>query len=251
MPHTVRVARIIEAPQATVWEALTDPARLRCWFADVERFGAGESFRFEFGDGDFFSGRTRQWVERTELRLIWRFMDVGPWFDIRYRLDALSDDSTRLWVVDRGAPLASEARSLRAGWTDFLARLDRAVTTGASTRFAWSPIIAASAFAHDAERPFAVWTDQWVSACFAGALVSRSGGSSTSLTLRFDEPAWDGHSTVARLAAHHVGEKTLITLSHDGWDRLPSASRLAERRRYAHKWAMALASLEVVAASLG
>jgi uncharacterized protein YndB with AHSA1/START domain len=101
---------------------------LRCWFADAERFGT-DWFEFQFGDGDFFAARVLVLHPPTSLTLNWRFLGVGPTFDIQDQLTAVGD-STDVVVTDRGALTEDERRSLCDGWADFLERLDTFSTTG-------------------------------------------------------------------------------------------------------------------------
>ena len=244
MAHTVRVTHEINAARAVVWAALSEPAQLARWFGDADRFTVGERFRIGFGDGDFFAGEVLHWVEQQDLKMTWRFMDVGPLFHIRYSLEGKSEGPTRVSVTDRGALLASEADSLREGWADFLERLDRAVTTGVDARFEWSPTIAAAAFVPEGRQPFGVVTATWLASHFGTASIAWRDLPSGDLALVFHEPDWNGRATEAQLCLHCVDGRSFVALTHTGWDRLPGGERLQSRRRYARSWADALATLE-------
>lgn len=242
MPLIVAQQRVVGATAGAVWRALTDPARLAEWFADVDRFADQEPFRFDFGDGDFFVGRVTAWSAARELGLAWRFMGVGPRFVVTYRLVAQETGFTRVEVTDHGAPITSEAVALEEGWADFLGRLDRHVCLGGRTRFAWNPIIAFGALPL-AERLAALASPYWLDRWFPTATceVVESAGSRR---VCFREPHWGSLSTEARIERYDVEGGPYIAITHDGWNALPPALRVHERRRYAGIWQRAAASLE-------
>lgn len=248
MRHSVEVRRDIAADAPEVWRALTDPLHVRRWFGDVDRLVPGLPFRCEFGDGDFFVGRTVQIVDGRELQLAWRFMDVGPWFDIHYRLDARAPGSVTVTVNDTGAPTAAEADCLREGWSDFLSRLDGFLTTGATTRFAWNPVIALGAFLSADPRP--LFSPEWRDAHFGAAAVASRDRAGGGLTIDFHDPEWpDRHVSTATIDVHSIDDSTAyVAIAHAGWERLPEGRQLADRRRYAVAWQSAVSALETIAA---
>ena len=248
MRHSVEVRRDIRAGAADVWRALTDPRHVRRWFGDVDRLVPGRPFRCDFGDGDFFAGRTVQIGDGRELQLEWRFMDVGPWFDIHYQLETRAPGSVTVTVNDTGAPTAAEAESLREGWTDFLGRLDGFVTTGATTRFAWNPVIALGAFLP--ADPRGLFSPAWRHAHFGGAAVALRDRAGGGLTVDFHDPEWsDRHVSTATVEIHPMdGSTAYVAIRHAGWEQLPEGRRLADRRRYAAAWQSALSALETIVA---
>jgi uncharacterized protein YndB with AHSA1/START domain len=249
MPYTVNVRRAVHAAPGVVWAALVDPAHAGQWFGDFDRIAPGEPFRCDMGDGDYFTGRTVAVERGRELRLQWRFMDIGPSFDIRYTVGTARDGAVLVSVADTGAPIAAEADSLREGWTDFLSRLDGFVTTGARTRFAWSPSIAMGALAAGTvEESRARVTDAWLREHLPGAAATIA-SRGPAMTIDIAEPRWDGVTTAVTLTFHPLEAQTYLALAHEGWPALPAAMQLSERRRYARTWQTALAALETVTLS--
>lgn len=249
MPYTVNVQRTVHAAPGVVWAALADPALVSQWFGDVDRIVPGEPFRCEMGDGDYFAGATVAADPGRELRLRWRFMDIGPSFDIRYTIEPARDGAVVVSVADTGAPIAAEADSLREGWTDFLSRLDRFVTTGVRTRFAWSPSIAMGALAAGTvEESRARLGDAWLREHLAGT-AAKASSRGAPMTIEISDPRWGGAATTVTLAFHPLEAQTYIALAHEGWPALPAALQLAERRRYARIWQAALAAVETVTLS--
>jgi hypothetical protein len=176
-------------------------------------------------------------------------MGIGPTYEIRIEL-ATCAIGTRVTVSDRGAISEEEARSLREGWIDFVTRLENAISTGRVTRYQWSETINATALVgQDAARVIASLSEQpWWAARFPGAELSVSripGG----VAAEFRDPAWRGTSTRAEIAIERHTGMAMLQLRHDGWARLPIEIRLAERRRFAARWADCLAQLEASAAS--
>jgi hypothetical protein len=176
-------------------------------------------------------------------------MGIGPRFDIQYRLERGARDSTIVTVHDTGAPIAAEAESLREGWTDFLGRLDRFVTTGATARFTWNPIIAMSALVPGDPRP--LFSPAWCRAQFGTAASAPRLQADGRIIIDFHDEEWPDHcANAATIDVHAIDSvNAYVAVTHAGWKQLPDARRVGDRRRYAAIWQSALSSLESVEAT--
>lgn len=237
-----RVVRSIElrAAPAEVWPYLTDPELLAEWFAGTETFAPGEPFRFDFGDGDFFAGRVLGFDPPSRLVLHWKFMAVGPLFEIVYTLEA-SENGTRLTVQDTGSLSSEEATGLNEGWADFLGRLQGRIETGQPSRYLWNQTIGAGALIEDADAS-RLADPAWL--CDAFGVTPRVERSGSDVVLTFGSPGWDGKTTQATISVHKVEGRTYVGVVHSGWTDLPETLRIDERRRFANVWAAALAGVE-------
>lgn len=254
--RTVRVHTVIGERPEVVWPYLTVDELVGRWFADSTGLnrapgdaGSRRPFRFEFGDGDFFAGEITEWREPRVLGLQWRFMGIGPAYDIRIELVPF-ESGTRVTVTDRGASSASEAQSLHEGWIDFLGRLEQCISTGRVTRYEWSETISVTALiGHEGERIAALLREQpWWESRFPGVqfVASRR---PTAIAIEFRDPAWRDASTRAEVTVEtHRGEACL-QVRHEGWTALPPDMRIPERRRFATLWADTLAQLEARASN--
>lgn len=241
--HTATAQRMISVDLASAWRLLTVGEHLAQWFAASGDVHPGGEVRFSFGDGDFFSGVVKRWAPPGELEWSWRFLGVGPTFDIRFDLTAV-DGGTLVTVTDAGAVSAAEADSLAEGWRDFLERLEGYAATGRRTRFLWSETFAAAAMLpRDAGSPRDLLSSEWIGDRFRDAEVGvREVNGEISITFR--DRCWDGVTTTARVRATAVADRVHLAVTHSGWPALAPDRRLAERRRYAELWQHALAQLE-------
>jgi uncharacterized protein YndB with AHSA1/START domain len=242
---TVVKEKSIPAGVEEVWRHLTDGALLTAWFADTEGLRPGGEFVFGFGDGDFFSGRVAGWDAPDALRLRWRFMGVGPTYDILYSL-CRDGNSTRLTVRDEGALTHAEAEGLAEGWEDFLTRLECRVRTKQPARYEWSEAICVTALL-GRHAPAGVETfreQDWWRANFPGARVSfdEAQGDAAKFSLR--EEGWGGAATNVAVTVRRFDDAACAEINHVGWTGLAPGRRIAERRRYAGLWAEALRRLE-------
>jgi uncharacterized protein YndB with AHSA1/START domain len=246
MLTVVRQAKI-PAPASRAWRCLTEPPLLAGWFADAPRFEPGAPFRLSFGDGDFFEGDVREWREPSRLVIGWKFMGLGPPYEITYALDPVSESETNVTVRDRGALTAEEAEGLSEGWDDFLSRLERFARTGQPARYEWSQTFGLGAIldgSHGPALPPELGEPEWWAAVFDGSEVEAAERAGQSLLVRFGEPAWEGARTEARLQTHRSDLGTYLSLTHEGWTGLPEALQIPARRRYAGLWREAFAGLE-------
>ena len=246
MHHVFRQIVVPASPSET-WRALTDPARLTQWFATTDRLGPGQRTRFDFDDGDYFGGEVVDWQESAYLHLTWRFMDLGPRFQIRFYLSPLAEGSTEVTVHDHGSQSVEEVMSLRAGWEDFLTRLRQHLATGANVRYQWSESIGIGAIlardSPDGRWPAELDDRSFWEAAFPTAVVQTQ-REDDCLLLAFEEEGWRGTRTEARVETAAIVGGTYVGLVHAGWPLLPEGRQIPERRRYAGLWREALASLE-------
>jgi len=134
----------IAAPREVVWRHLTEPDLVAEWFGDCDALSPDRSFRIDFGDGDFFVGRVAAWEAPGRLELVWKFMALGPEYQITFTL-AEVDGETEVAVRDTGALTRAEADGLDEGWRDFLSRLHKRCVTGERARYQWTPSIGLAA----------------------------------------------------------------------------------------------------------
>ena len=226
-----------------VWSFLTDPALVREWFADCETLAPGGPVRFDFGDGDFFTGQVRAWDAPRELELSWRFLGIGPTYDISVALRE-AGASTDVIVEDRGARTREEASALKEGWADFLSRLEERVRTGKCSRYRWTPSFGAEAFAGPSDDVLDRFgSAAWWSKAFPDCEV-RSARTGNAIVACFRDPIWRGIETEAHIEVRPDADATIVRVTHEGFDRLPEADQLRERRRYASRWVTALDEIE-------
>jgi uncharacterized protein YndB with AHSA1/START domain len=246
-PITVVKEKFIPAGIDEVWKYLTDGILLTQWFATTDGLKPNGSFVFDFGDGDFFSGRVVDWHEPTSLGLTWKFLGVGQTSRIDYSLQS-EGDSTSLILRDHGALTPEEAVGLDEGWDDFLMRLTRRIETGQPCRYRWSETFGAAAFLGSDTRieVYAFDVDWWRSN-FPGVqvtldLVQPDASKARRFVLR--DAAWGELTMHATIRVRHLPGGIWATVSHEGWVKLPESEQLFERRRFAKLWERALRRLE-------
>ena len=232
----------VSASIETVWACLTETERLGLWFADADRLAPGEPCRFDFGDGDFFAGRMGTWRRLRSWSLEWRFMGLGPRYQIEVSLTP-SASGTTVAVSDQGALTRATADGLDEGWKDFLERLARTASSGEKARYRWSPEIWVGLFTVGGADDLLArsWRDRsWWRRTFPTA-EARLGDR---VQVELEDPAWGGRRTRATLEVEATGLGAHAVVQHAGWAELPAAVQVAERRRYAESWAAGLTPLE-------
>lgn len=246
-PITVVKEKIIPAGIDEVWKYLTDGELLTQWFATTDGLRPNGGFVFEFGDGDYFSGRVVEWRKPATLGITWKFLGVGHQSRIDYSLQA-DGQSTFLTLRDNGALTPEEAVGLDEGWEDFLMRLTGRIETGQPTRYRWTETFGGAAFlGTDTPIEVDVFDEQWWRRNFPGIEVTLDPVQpNVSNAKRFiiREDAWGDLVTTATLRVRHLGGGFWATVSHEGWVKFPESRQLGERRRFARLWARALKRLE-------
>lgn len=136
--HTIRRSILVDAPRATVWTAITDPAKISEWFGDATELsplavGTVGTFTWD-GYGAFAVEITA--VQPTEsFAYRWANEPGGELADSSSTLVTFTledeDSGTRLTVVETGFELLSGGTALRRrrleenrdGWTSELDEL--------------------------------------------------------------------------------------------------------------------------------
>lgn len=243
-PITVVKEKLIPAGIDEVWKYLTDGKLLSQWFAETDGLKPDAEFVFEFGDGDFFSGRVVNWDEPASLGLTWKFMGLGQTSRVDYSMEA-AGESTFLTLRDHGALTPDEAVGLDEGWDDFLSRLIGRIETRQPTRYRWTETIGASAFlGNDTTIDLADFDDRWWQANFPGVRVSLESVEPNKRRFAVRDDAWGGLVTTATTSVRQMPAGIYAVVFHEGWVKLPESQQLGERRRFARLWERALRQLE-------
>jgi uncharacterized protein YndB with AHSA1/START domain len=248
MYHVVAQRRIA-ADVESVWSFLTRPELLARWFADTPRFAPGGSFRFEFGDGDFFAGRVIDWEPNIQLGVSWRFVELGPSYEVRFSL-LRRHGGTEVSITDRGSLTEDEALCLRVGWSEFLMRLEKAIAQGNSQRFEWRKEITFTAIVTGCRGAAleALGDPSWYRDHLAGARASpRAPGRGDDVAMTVADEAWGDAETVVRAKARRIKGVDYAFIAHEGWRGVPPPEAAVERRRYAGLWFEALGRFEAAA----
>lgn len=246
-PITVIKEKFIPAGIDEVWKYLTDGILLTQWFATTDGLKPNGSFVFDFGDGDFFSGRVVQWHEPTSLGFTWKFLGVGQTSRIDYTLKS-EGESTSLILRDHGALTPEEALGLDEGWDDFLMRLTRRIETGQPCRYRWSETFGGAAFL-GSDTPITVndFDDQWWRTNFPGIQITPDPvqpNASNAKRFIVRDDAWGDLTTTVTLRVRHLPGGDWASVSHEGWIKFPESEQVGERRRFARLWENALRRLE-------
>jgi uncharacterized protein YndB with AHSA1/START domain len=121
----VRRETLFEAEREEVWDALTDPQRLREWFAnDVEldlRPGGAGTFRWD--DGSVRHARVERVDDGRELELVW-WDDDGCESVVSISV-ADCEDGTRVTVVESPTAAGFQASADWSWGVELLASLAR------------------------------------------------------------------------------------------------------------------------------
>jgi uncharacterized protein YndB with AHSA1/START domain len=136
---TVQVQVTVPANIDDVWTALTKRDVVARWFGDLSNdLSSGANIRVDFGDADFFALENISLQPPTHMQYCWRFLGTGPLDAIAWEIVRQSEGGCLVTVTDRD-PLRSfdTVEQLKQGWTDFLGRLQRFLTTGEIARYDW------------------------------------------------------------------------------------------------------------------
>ena len=130
-PVSLNVSRLIKAPRARVFAALTTPAEITKWLgcgpckavvAKMEVRAGGEfRFRMKADDGEFdIFGVYREVNAPARLVFTWNYADCGPAQDghetrVTIELSEL-DSGTRVEILHEGFATAEECDKHEHGW---------------------------------------------------------------------------------------------------------------------------------------
>ena len=118
------------ADPARAWRAVTDPADVAEWFADVTPVdGIGSPYRIDFGDGSAVDGRVRALDPGRRLAYTWAWAgEEGPPTVVTWEVQPAEGGGARVRLTHDGW---SEAGAARAGrddhadsWESYLASLE-------------------------------------------------------------------------------------------------------------------------------
>lgn len=240
--YTVTAQRQIPAPVEVVWQYLTEPAKLARWFADIEYFAPGSPFQFNFGDGDFFAGNVIEWDSQIILGMRWKFVGVGPDYEVRYSL-LRRKQGTELSIQDRGAITVEEAECLRVGWSEFLMRLEKAIVKDVDTRFLWRKAINFTVVVAPEQRAGLMRelrNPQWYATHLAGVQARIQSDEGNHLLARITHPDWDEAETVVKIKCKSIRGIEYLLVAHEGWGGLPAKLAESERRVFLPRWLQAV-----------
>ncbi|MFI7303826.1 SRPBCC domain-containing protein [Micromonospora aurantiaca] len=254
----VRTAITVPVGVDDLWAALTDPVRLAAWFGTTRGdWHVRTPWRIDFGDGDFFVVTPVRVTDDRLIEFTWSFLGVGPEQHVTWRAEPTSGGA-RLTVEDADPVRPpAEIEQMRAGWTDFLQRLDGYLRTGRSTRYDWRSDIDGSVDlppGWDAFEPSLLY--RWLPVASDGFrpawffVVDADGPRRFPLddwsvregTVTFTVQVTErGAGTTAELALHRLADRQRLEFSHQGWRHLglPDNRAHALRRRFAAAWTAA------------
>lgn len=124
------IERTFNAPISTVWEALTDSAKMRQWYFDIENFKAEPGFKFQFLAGS----DQKQYLHICEVKeagaekilaYTWAYDNYPGKSYVKFELFSVGTD-TRLTFTHTGLETFPKddpnfaKESFAAGWTQII-----------------------------------------------------------------------------------------------------------------------------------
>jgi uncharacterized protein YndB with AHSA1/START domain len=212
--RTVRLARAIRAPQATVWQALSDPQMVAGWRGRLSTsLAAGALTTLDLGDGDFSVLEVLSVEPPATLAYVERFMGIGPTATVTWRLTPVSDGCLLIVSDHGGQRTPADAFAARRTWLAVTERLTTFLRDG-SVDSAVGPadIEIATELPGDAE---SVWAHLLQPAVLPFPLDGGRPGAS--LRLRLIEDAEPSDFTVEDLDVDFEDHAVVLTLAHDTW----------------------------------
>lgn len=122
--------KVLHAPPAIVWKALTDPSQMQQWYFDIPEFRPEPGFEFEFTAGSE-ERQYRHLCKVTEadpnrkLSYSWRYADFPGDSEVTFELIP-GGDQTTLQLTHKGLHTFPQdhpdfqAESFAAGWTHII-----------------------------------------------------------------------------------------------------------------------------------
>lgn len=134
----VTVAEVPYQPEA-VWQALTDPAQLKIWFArchgSIVQFD--RDCMLDFEDGEFFLCRPTVVEPASQLQYLWRWLGIGQATVVTWRLEA-HGPGTRITVTEEALNPPWDWQTWNGGgWPGILDQLSCYLRTGTEWRWPW------------------------------------------------------------------------------------------------------------------
>src|SRR5438552_18953588 len=127
--EAVVIERILNAPVARVWKALTDADEMRAWYFDLKKFKPEMGFEFEFtveheGARYHHLCKITEVIPQKKIAYTWRY--AGEEGDSLVTFELFADgDKTRLRLTHEGLDtfpkLPAYARTnFEKGWTEII-----------------------------------------------------------------------------------------------------------------------------------
>jgi len=132
-PIVIEIETAVDAGRA--WRAVTEPAEVAEWFADVTPAGpAGSPYRVDFGDGSAIEGSVRALDPGRRLAYTWHWTDdeAGPTTLVTWAVEPAGEGRARVRLTHDGWLEAGSDRATRddhaAYWEDYLTGLSEVLT---------------------------------------------------------------------------------------------------------------------------
>lgn len=129
----------IPAPQEAIWQALTDPSKLKLWLALCRGSLAekGSDCVLDFEDGEFFLCRPVTVEQPSLLSYLWRWQGIGQATSVTWRLEASGQDTAVTVTEDAYNPSWDWQTWNGGGWPGILDQLAAFLRTGMEWRWPW------------------------------------------------------------------------------------------------------------------
>lgn len=125
------IERTFQAPVSKVWEAITDPAKMKQWYFDLEKFKPEVGFKFQFLAGDekkkyLHICKVTEVGEGKTLEYSWSYDNYPGQSWVKFELSG-AGTGTRLKLTHTGIDSfpkdnpAFAKESFAAGWTQIIA----------------------------------------------------------------------------------------------------------------------------------
>lgn len=115
----IRITRVLPAPPAVVFKALTDARQIATWSGQAARIGRRPGGTFEMFDG-WATGRVVVYRPPLRFAYTWRVDGWKPTWDnslVEWRLGAVPR-GTKVELIHSLLPTAREARDHKGGWDE-------------------------------------------------------------------------------------------------------------------------------------
>jgi uncharacterized protein YndB with AHSA1/START domain len=128
--------RTFNAPVKKVWEALTDKAKMKQWYFELNEFKPETGFEFSFagqgskGEKYIHLCKVLEVVENQKISYSWTYKDYPGYSVVTFELFEEGKDRTRLQLTHTGLETfpgtGDFARtSFEAGWNELIGKLLR------------------------------------------------------------------------------------------------------------------------------